>query len=99
MFLPALERLCSAKNNVQLTPHKAETWVAALGEFYGDRPEIANLAIVQLAVSDDPFPELGKLLLACELLRRQKDNQMPQDPSTLKFTSTKQLAKAWGIKV
>jgi hypothetical protein len=82
---------------MQLTPHAAETWLAALGELYGDRVEIVNRAVVQLAASADPFPDLGKLLLACEVIRRGKEGNTPQ--GEIKFNNTTALAEAWGLKI
>jgi len=99
VFLPALERLCSSKNTVQLTPHAAETWAAALASKYADRPKIANKAIIEIAVSQDAFPDLGKLLVACERIRREADGTLPQDATTVKFADIGTLAKAWGIEV
>lgn len=82
---------------MQLTPHAAETWLAALGQLYGDRVDIVNLAVVQIAASSDPFPDLGKLLLACEVIRRGKDGSVPQ--GEIKFNSTRALAEAWGLQI
>ena len=56
-------------------------------------------AIIALATSEDPFPDLGKLLAACEKIRRQLEGTMPQDSSSIKFTNTKALAAAWGLEV
>lgn len=98
MFLPALKRLCSAKNTVQLTPHAAETWTAALS-IYQNQPQIVNRAIVMLAVSEDPFPDLGKLLSACEKLRRQAAGTMPQADGPIAFRNVAGLARAWGLEV
>ena len=97
-FLPALERLCSSKNTVQLTAHAAETWVSALS-MYSDWPEIVNQAVVEMAVSEDPFPDLGKLLAKCEFIRRTQDKTLPQDSSKVKFSKVKELGEAWGLKM
>lgn len=94
----ALERLCSSKNTLQLTDHQAETWAAALS-LYADKPHIVNRAIVELAVSADPFPDLGKLLVKCEVIRRTIENKLPQDASQVTFKATGLLAKAWGLDV
>lgn len=98
VFLPALERLCSSKNTVQLTPHASETWVSALS-IYADKPQVVHRAIIAIATSEDPFPDLGKLLAACEKIRRQLEGTMPQDSSNIKFTNVAGLAAAWGLKV
>ena len=97
-FLTALERLCSSKNTVQLTPHASETWVSALS-IYADRPQIVNRAVIQMATSEDPFPDLGKLLALCERIRREADGTMPQDSTKVRFTNVAQLAAAWGLDV
>ncbi len=97
-FLPGLKRLCSAKNTVQLTAHAAETWTAALS-IYQDQPQVVNRAIVMLAVSADPFPDLGKLLSVCEKFRRQEAGTMPQTDGPLVFRNVDGLAKAWGLEV
>lgn len=98
IFLPAIKRLCSAKNTVQLTPHAAETWTAALS-IYRESPHIVNRAIIAMAVSPDPFPDLGKLLSACEKLRRQAAWTMPQHDGPIGFRDVAGLAKAWGLDV
>ena len=83
---------------MQLTPHASETWVSALS-IYADRPQIVNKAVIQMATSEDSFPDLGKLLAACERIRRESDGTMPQDSSKVKFTNIAQLAAAWGLEV
>ena len=52
-----------------------------------------------MATSEDPFPDLGKLLAACERIRREADGTMPQDSTKVKFTNVEQLAAAWGLEV
>lgn len=98
VFLPALERLCSSKNTVTLTPHASETWVSALS-MYAEKPQIVHRAIISLATSADPFPDLGKLLACCERIRRELEGTMPQDSTQIKFTNVAALAKAWGLQV
>lgn len=95
-FLPALQRLCSSKNTVQMTKHGAETWTAALS-LYADKPRIVNLAVVELAVSPDPFPDLGKLLAVCERIRRTLEGTLPQDSTKITFKDHEKLARAWGL--
>ena len=52
-----------------------------------------------MATSEDPFPDLGKLLASCERIRRETDGTMPQDATKVKFTNVAQLAEAWGLDV
>lgn len=72
--------------------------MAALS-IYAGRPQIVNRAVIQMATSEDPFPDLGKLLSACERIRRETDGTMPQDATKVKFTNVAQLAEAWGLDV
>lgn len=57
------------KNQVKLTAHQLETWVAVLACY---EPTIVTRACLEIGLSDDPFPDLGKLTLRCETLRRRK---------------------------
>ena len=98
MFLDGLERLVSSKRTLELTDHQTETWLAALS-MYAENPKIVNRAIIQLAVDDDPFPDLAKLLAKCERIRREMENTLPQDSPKIKFQDVKTLAKAWGLEV
>ena len=95
-FLTAIELLVSAKRTLELTPHQAETWTAALS-IYQSRPSIVHRAVIELATDEDPFPDLSKLLLRCEKIRRETDGTLPQDAAKLKFSRTAELAKAWGL--
>jgi hypothetical protein len=66
---PALKRLCSMKRLVDLTPHQTETWLAVLSVF---EPSVVNEAVLKLGLSEDPFPDIGKLATLCNTLRRQR---------------------------
>lgn len=95
-ILPALERLCSSKNVVQLTPHASETWVAALSVF--DR-KIVNEVILKIALSDDPFPDLGKIVTRCDALRRERTGTVGQGEVKLGTKTLKSLAAAWQLEI
>lgn len=88
----------SSKRTLELTHHQLDTWVSALA-IYKDRPKIVNRAILTLATSDDPFPDLGKLLTLCERLRRETDKVQTQDVEKTKFTKITELAAMWEIDV
>jgi len=95
-LVPILQRLCSSKNTVQLTSHQVETWLAALSVF---DQKIVNAAIINIAFSDDPFPDLGKIVLRCEALRRGQSGSVSQGEVKLGTATTKALAKAWGVEI
>lgn len=73
------------KSQAQFTPHKIETWQAALCTF--DHRDV-NLAILQIGLSADPFPDLGKLMIRCETMRRERLGNMPQDGVKILAAST-----------
>lgn len=95
-LLGSLERLCSAKRTIELSPHQADTWLASLSIF---DEVIVNEAVIRIAHSDDPFPDLGKLVMRCEQLRREKSGTMPQGEVKLGSATLQQLADAWGVKI
>lgn len=95
-LLPVLERLCSAKRALELTPHQAETWAASLSVF---DPKIVNEAIIRIAHSDDPFPDLGKIIMRCEVLRREREGTLSQGEARLGTRTMKALAQAWGVEI
>lgn len=95
-LLPALERLCSAKTTVTLTEHQAETWLAALSVF---ETTVVHEAVIRAAVSPDPFPDLGKLVAACDWIRRERQGLPAQDKPRLGTQTLKNLAIAWQLDV
>lgn len=95
-LLPTLERLCSAKRTVELTPHQTETWLASLSIF---DEAVVNEAIIRIAHSDDAFPDLGKLVMRCEQLRREKAGTVPAGEMKLGTATLKKLADAWGVTI
>lgn len=95
-LLSVLERLCSAKRALELTPHQAETWAASLSIF---DPKIVNEAIIRIAHSDDPFPDLGKIVMRCEAMRREREGTVAQGELKLGTRSVKALASAWGVEI
>lgn len=64
------------KNQVQLTTHALETWVATLACY---EASIVTRSCLEIGLSDDPFPDLGKLTLRCEALRRRKNGTESND--------------------
>ena len=85
---------------MELTPHALQTWAAALATY---RPEVVNYCIVQAAISADPFPDLGKLIEACEseTQRRHPEpipygNRRNDKPGIRRISA---IAKAWGINL
>jgi hypothetical protein len=95
-LLATLERLCSAKATIQLTKHQAETWLASLSVF---DPKIVNAVILKIAHNPDPFPDLGKIVIACEQLRRERAGTPAQGDVKIGAATLKALAEAWGLDV
>lgn len=64
------------KNQAEFTPHALETWAAALSVYPS---QLVNRAVLEIGLSADPFPDLGKVFSACERLRRERAGTVPQD--------------------
>jgi len=83
------------KKQVQLTPFELETWIAALSEF---DTKIVNEAVVKIGISDDPFPDLGKLVGRCDQIRRAKSGVVRTDDGKQVGTAMlAKIAKAMGL--
>jgi hypothetical protein len=95
-LMPLLARLCSSKRTVEFTEHQFETWLASLSVF---DPKIVNEAIIRIAHDQDPFPDLGKLVMKCEALRRERAGTPSQNELKLGKKTLLQLADAWEVEV
>lgn len=92
-----LQRLCAMKNTTELTPFGLETWVAALSVFDSG---IVSRAVVEIGLSSDPFPDLGKIFARCESLRRSKSGTQPTDGSNrLSDATIRRAAAAMGLVI
>ena len=94
-MMELLERLVSAKRTVEFTDHQAETWLASLSVF---DLSVVTEAVIRIAHSDDPFPDLGKLVMRCEAIRRQRSGNVGQGDTQLGSGTVNLLAKAWGVQ-
>jgi len=93
---PALARLTAMKKQANLTTFELETWVAGLSIF---DTAIVNEAVVRIGLSEDPFPDLGKLVMRCDAIRRDKTGTVRTGDSKQLGTKTvEQLAEAMGLK-
>ena len=70
---PAIKTLCSMKSQAQFTPHQLATWAAVLSQY---EAAIVNEAVLHLGLSPDPFPDLSKLVAACERIRAEINPQV-----------------------
>ena len=95
---PAIQRLCSMKNRADFTPHQVETWVAALSIF---DPRDVNQSILEIGLSVDPFPDLGKVLMACDRKRRERSGTQLKTDSNGKPSASlvAQVAKAMELEI
>jgi hypothetical protein len=85
------------KNQVQMTPHVLETWVAVLSCY---DVEIVNRAVLEIGLSDDPFPDVGKLSLRCESLRRRKAGTESSDGKIrIGDAMLRKIAESLGLKI
>jgi hypothetical protein len=96
-LLPALRRLCSMKRTVDLTPHQSETWLAALSIF---ETSVVNEAVVRIGLSEDPFPDLGKLVSRCDAIRRERSGTVSMSESKhLGTGAVRKIAEALRLRI
>lgn len=92
-----IQRLCSMKNQVNFTPHQLETWVAVLS-CYDVR--IVSRVCLEIGLSDDPFPDCGKIALRCERLRREAAGHVASnDKQSIGTAQLKRIAEALNLRV
>jgi hypothetical protein len=85
------------KNQAQFTAHKSETWAAALSVY---PVKVSNRAILEQGLCPDPFPDLSKILLRCEEMRRTADGSTPQGGITkISAKIVEQIAKRLEIEI
>lgn len=84
------------KNQVQLTTHQLETWIAALSVF---EPKVVNRAVLEIGLSVDPFPDLGKIVMRCQKIKNEDQYAPGRDSERLTPSVMRQVAKAMGLEV
>jgi len=94
---PALARLCAAKNQQALTLFALETWCAVLSVY---PVEVVNTAVLQMALGQDPFPDLGKVVAKCQRVMASRSNQVTQaDPERIGAGTIARIASALQMRV
>lgn len=85
------------KNTAEFTPFGLETWCAALSVF---TPQQVNRAVVEIGLSADPFPDLGKVFSRCERLRREQAGTLPSNDNQRPSPAIiKSAAEAMGLEL
>ena len=93
----SLKRLCALKNQAQFTAYTIETWAATLSVFPA---EVVNMAILEMALSQDPFPDCGKVIAKCQAEMAKRSPVVTQaDPAKPSRGTVKAVAEALGIKI
>ncbi len=96
-FPKALKRLCSLKNQAQFMPHALETWTAVLSIF---PTPVVNRALPKIGLSSDPFPDLCKVVIACQQAMPSGNEYAPsRDDSKVRPSTVAAAAKALGVEV
>ena len=91
-----LQRLCSMKRTVEFTPHQLETWLAALGTF---SDEVVNEAVLTIGLQTDPFPDIGKLVCACQKIESRNQHIPYRDDSRPTRPTIRRIAEALCMKI
>ncbi len=95
---PAIKTLCSMKSQAQFTPHQLATWAAVLSQY---EAAIVNEAVLHLGLSPDPFPDLAKLVAACERIRAELNPQVIRGEPSGKLSAAliASSAEALGLSI
>jgi hypothetical protein len=72
------------KRQVEFTPHQLDTWLAILAQFPATT---VNKAILQIGLSTDPFPDVGKLALLCQQIEWSKSTDYAPGRDVSKVSS------------
>ena len=58
------------KKTLELTPHQLDTWNRTLSCYFPE--DIVTRAIVEFGLTDDPFPDIGKLVQRCQRIQAER---------------------------
>lgn len=63
-------------------------------------PEVVNMAILEMALSQDPFPDCGKVIAKCQIeMAKRAVTPSQADPAKPTIGTVRAVAKALGIKI
>lgn len=79
---------------ISLTEHQGQTWLASLSTY---PVPIAKRALLEAAFCEDPFPELGKIIMRCEVLLKERDGKNT-DIKVLPMSRLVELANALQVR-
>ena len=81
----------------EFTRHQSETWCAALSVFpFG----VVNRALIEISLSDDPFPNLGKVVMRCQQEMQKRSDVVSQADASKPMRSTiNKVAAAFEISL
>jgi hypothetical protein len=80
-----------------MTRYDVETWAAVLSVYPAD---VANLSLLEIALNADPFPDLGKVVVRCQIKMAERSTRVTQaDPSKLSKRVLMEIAKALQVDI
>ena len=92
---PCLQRLCALKNHAQFTPFALESWVAVLSVY---PTKVVVMSVLEMAVSPDPFPDIGKIIARCQQeLAKDRNDVTQRDSSKVGVAVLREMAVALGL--
>lgn len=78
-----------------MTRFDVETWAAVLSVYPA---AVANMAMLEIALNADQFPDLGKVVARCQVKMAERSTQVSQsDPTKLSKRVLLQIAAALQI--
>ena len=86
------------KRTLEFTDHQTDTWVAVLSQF---PVATVNRAVLQCGLDSDPFPDLGKLVMRCQAIESERQDQYApgRDTSRASQSVVKKAAAALEMEI
>jgi len=91
--------LCDLKVRTELTPHQLETWTKTLSVF---PIQIVNRSILEIGLSEDPFPDLGKIVMRCQRMteaHKYSPHGATNESTTPNMTTIQAVAESLALDI
>lgn len=80
-----------------MTRYDVETWCAVLSVYPAS---VVNMAVLEIALNSDPFPDLGKVVARCQTKMAERSTTPTQaSPEKLSRRRLVEIARALQIRV
>lgn len=95
--MQALAQLCHIKRSLEFSEQQLETWLTCLRPFDA---AVVSEAVIAVALSDKPFPQLGEIIERCRRLTDEVSQEYAPSKDYKKLPSTfvRKVAATLGLQ-